>query len=595
MSRSWLQIAFVTHGEPFHGASPEEKALGGSETALVQMARALADRGHRVQVYCNCPAPGEYRGVLYRDQSRLVEVAASERFDVLVVSRFFAALELPLQAGLKVLWNHDILDKPQGLGKYRDHLDLALVLSRFHARDYTRRLPALAPKLVVTRNGLDAALLSRAASGVQRVPGRVTYVSRPERGLKLLLEKIWPRLRERMPGLELSVCGYQVSRTELSPRLQEEYREIEGLLRSSPGVEVLGALAKADYYRHLASCQAILYPCVFPEVSCIAALEGQALGTPVITSDAFALSETVITPEFKVPGRPGSEEYLEAYLRRALTLLGDYEATRVLALEAQEKVIRRHDWAVIAGEWEQLFLDWFERRRQEQGRALAASLVLCGDRRAAARLLGHRPGCAENGFVPEDPKEDELIGELALVAKNILPRGGARSLGVISADGGRTARRLQEKLEGVPVRELDPEDEPTPELAAVLIRDRLEREEDPARLLTRARGWCRPGGWLLLCVASGAWPLLSPGYLGRWHDLQREDILNLLPGRQVAMVFLPRGLVGQAPHRYFAGRWLAFARAQGPDPGPLDLEAKLRRVRPAPDKLLQEVQDAGLM
>ncbi len=595
MTRSSLQIGFVTHGEPFHGASPEEKALGGSETALVQIARALAGRGHRVQVFCNCPAPGEYRGVRYRDQSQLVKAAGEERFDVLVVSRFFAALELPLQAGLTVLWNHDILDKPQGLDKYRDHLDLALVLSRFHARDYARRLPALAPKLVVTRNGLDAALLSRAASGVQRVPGRVTYVSRPERGLKLLLEKIWPRLRESIPGLKLTLCGYQVSHTELHPRLQEEYREIDELLHDSPGVEVLGALAKADYYRHLASCQAILYPCVFPEVSCIAALEGQALGTPVITSDAFALSETVITPEFKVPGRPGSDEYVEEYIRRALALLGDYEGTRVLALKAQEEVIRRHDWAVIAAEWEELFLDWFQRRSQEQAQALAASLLLTGDRQAAGRLLGCSLGCPENGLVPEDPKEDELMEELALVAKNILSGGGARSLGVLSADGGRTARRLAEMLEGVSVRELDPEEEPTPELAAVLIRDRLEREEDPARLLARARGWCGPGGWLLLCVASGAWPLLSPGFLGRWHDLQREDILNLLPGRRVAMVFLPRGLVGQGPHRYFAGRWLAFARADGPEPGPLDQAAKLRRVRPVPEELLQEVRDAGLM
>ncbi|MGD9123694.1 MAG: glycosyltransferase, partial [Desulfarculaceae bacterium] len=162
MNKSPLHIGFVTDGEPFDGASPEERALGGSETAMVQIARALCRRGHEVQVFCRCPRPGMYQGVRYRHHQDLVRAAAEERFSVLVVSRFSAAFTLPLQAGLRVLWNHDILDKPAALKEHLDQVDICLVLSRFHAWDYTQRLPECAPKLVTTRNGLDLPLLAKA-------------------------------------------------------------------------------------------------------------------------------------------------------------------------------------------------------------------------------------------------------------------------------------------------------------------------------------------------------------------------------------------------------------------------------------------------
>lgn len=590
-----MRFGFITDGEPFHGASPEERALGGSETALVQMARALVARGHEVQVFCRCPAPGDYLGVLYRDRGDLVRAAGEERWDVLVVSRFFTALDLPLQAGLKVLWNHDILDKPQALAQRLDSLDLALVLSRFHGWDYARRLPEIAPKLAVTRNGLDLGLLDQASRGVRPVPGRAVYVSRPERGLKLLLEQIWPRLLERAPGAALTVCGYNVSHTDIHPALQEEYARIDSLLASTPGVEVMGALAKQDYYRHLASCQVMLYPCVFPEISCIAALEAQALGLPVLTSDAFALSETVLSSEFRVPGQPGSPEYVEAYAAGAAELFAQPDRARETARAARDQVREQCDWAVIAAEWEEMFLARLEERVRVQAEPLAASLILTGDRGAAAELLGRELAPPESGPAPEDPDEEGLLRELAMVLERAAAQSAGGGVGVFSADDGRTASALGDLLTRQTVRELSDWDQPRPELAAVLIRDRLEREEDPAELIRRALAWCAPDAHLALCTASGAWPLLGPGYLGRVHDLGREDIISLLPGRALAMIYLPRGLVGGGAHRWFAGRWLALAPALGPEPGGLDAGAKLRRARPAPPEVIREVRRAGLL
>lgn len=597
MKRPNLAIGFITDGEAFHGASPEERALGGSETALVQAARALAQRGHRVQVFCRCPKPGIYNAVRYRDRKDLVRAAGEERFDALVVSRFFAALDLPLQAGLKVLWNHDVLDKPRELAQRLEGLDLALVLSRFQAQGYAERLPACADKLAITRNGLDLELIAEAIRGVERRPDLVTYVSRPERGLKLLLEKIWPRLREARPRLRLAVCGYQVADTALHPALQREYADMERLLKESPNVEVLGGLAKKAYYRHLASCALLLYPCVFPEISCIAALEAQALGTPVLTSRAFALPETVRAPEFLVAGRPGSAEYVESYIKMSLGLLGDPQIAMRIAGEARARVWQEHDWALIAAEWEELFLERLRQRLSDSKPATAVSLILAGDRQSAARLLDEPLAAMEEGPAPPDPAEEGLLDEIAKLTSPALDRaGGQGRVGVLARDGGRSAAGLGQRLPEAAVEELaGPGTGKAQGLAALVIRDILERQADPAEFLGRALSACVPDGLLVLCVASGAWPLVSPGYLGRLHDLGRDELMRLLPGRRMLLAFAPRGLVGRGVHRYHAGRWLAVAPVQGPAPGPLDPEAAWRRARPAPDYLIEEARRVGLI
>lgn len=592
-------ITFVTGGEPFHGASPEQGALGGSESALVQVARALAGRGHRVTVYCHCPAPGEYHGVIYRDHSELRDRVLQERPEVLVVSRFFTAFDLPWQAGLNVLWNHDILDHPSLLASRLEHIDLALVLSRFHARDYQQKLPALAPKLVRTRNGLDLELLARARAQAVPQQGLVVYASRPERGLEQLLEHIWPRLRRKLPHLRLAICGYQVDRQGLDPATLENYRKIDELVERSSGVELMGPLAKLDYYRLLAGAQAVLYPCVFPEISCLVALEAQALDVPVITSDRFALRESVVTEAFRVAGDPGSTAYLEAFVQTALHWLGPArQQARLLAARAGEKVRRRHDWRRIAAEWEALFGQHLEARRRQAGGALAASLVLNGDRLAAGELLQRRLPILRDASLPVGPDEPRLLERIAAMLKPVLeqtPDGKPPRLGVLSCDQGRTAGRLAQYLEGVAMQELEDQGVPQPLCRALLIRDRLERSPRPAEFLCRALGHCQEDGWVLLCVACGAWPLITHGYAGRLFDLGQEDLRRLLPGRSLRLEFLPRGLVRVKPVAYAAGYWLALAPVSGPAPLEPEMARRANRVRPAPAEVAQEVRRAGLL
>lgn len=348
-----LFIGLFADGPPFTPETMRRQGLGGSETAVVQIAQALRHRGHQVEVYNNCPRPGDYDGVTYHHKRTFVRHALSARFDVFVVSRFFGFFQVPINARLKVLWNHDTLDKVGRLPEFLPRFDVMFNLSRFHLDNYVRKIPAAADKAVLTRNGVDLTLLDQARAGVVK-DDYVVYVSRPERGLEPLLTEIWPRLIERRPGLSLRICGYNPD--VVAPEAVEVYRRLDRLIAQAPGVESLGSLSKSDYYQVLAGARALLYPCTFPEISCIAVLEAQAAWTPVVTTDGFALSESVGPRSYLIPGRPDDPAYVEAFVGRALELIEDDARTADLTSRARGFIEQNHTWPQIAAQWEEIFV-----------------------------------------------------------------------------------------------------------------------------------------------------------------------------------------------------------------------------------------------
>ena len=351
------KIGFYTTGIEFDGSSLSRPGgLGGSETAFIQLAQALARRGHEVQAFNDCQAPGEYNGVYYQPFSQSLPILAQEHFDIFISSRCPSFFSLPISASLKVLWNHDTLDNPQELKLVQDKIDIFWVLSNFHKNNFLTRLPQIDDRLMVTRNGLDFDLLEQSSCPQQpKDPHKLIYASRPERGLKILLEHIWPHLYQENPKRKLYICGYQIKMDSVPPHLNKIYKEIEQLIHSSPGIVLLGGLNKEEYYSHLREASLMLYPCTFPEISCIVALEAQALGVPVLTSNAYALAETVVSPQTKIEGRPASAKYITEYIAKASHLLSNPAELTAIGQSSQEAIYQRYSWDQIAAEWERIF------------------------------------------------------------------------------------------------------------------------------------------------------------------------------------------------------------------------------------------------
>lgn len=351
-----MDIVIYTEGLPFDGATPFERSLGGSESAVVFMARELARRGHKVRVFCHCPRPGEYDGATYQDAADYRAFVAADECDVFICCRHLRGLTAPLRSQVYLLWCHDVMTAPaaEQVSSLMYRVDRLLTLSEFHRAQCQRHLALPDDSYVVTRNGVDLSLVEEATAGVGRDQNRLLYTSRPERGLDVLLS-LWPELKARRPALTLGIVHYE------NPPADAQMAEYVGTLRriagQLPEVEFLPPLNKRELYRELAGAGLVVYPSTFPEVSCISMIEAAACGTPVVASRYCALQETVAGGEtgLLLPGDPHTEGYQQAFIEAVAGLAGDDSRWEMMSAAARARVEARYQWRDIAGEWEEMF------------------------------------------------------------------------------------------------------------------------------------------------------------------------------------------------------------------------------------------------
>lgn len=346
--------------------------LGGSETALVQVATRLAKRGHLVTVYSGSDE-GVFGGVLYRP---FTAWDPTRECDLLVVSRLPHVFDNPLGAKRTALWCHDH-SYPGLLTEERvEKIDDILVLSEWQRERFERLYPFAEDKLVLMRNGisyfdLEDGETPRYADGVQafskRKP-RVVYSSSADRGLDVLLD-MWPRIREKAPKAELHVYyGFdvleRVAFANHDPNLLAYRRaildKVNELGGEEGGIFMRGRVGQEQLAQDMMQARVLGYPTAFLETSCITAMEARAAGLAIVTSDLGALGETVGEHGVLIPWSDDetaphnqSDEYQDAFITALCAALTDAKEWgrlhRLAVEEAQE-----NDWEARIDEWELL-------------------------------------------------------------------------------------------------------------------------------------------------------------------------------------------------------------------------------------------------
>ncbi|MFD7629324.1 glycosyltransferase family 4 protein [Streptomyces sp. NPDC059851] len=271
----------------FYPPDYENPGLGGCEASLVLLTRALAARGHDVEVFNCCYRPGTYDGVKWRMAWELDTTPAP---DVAVAVRFDEALwPADSKAGQHLFWMLD--DRTRGPAAFADTF-----------RDRGGRV-VLASQAM--QNRLDTAgveiptqlipLPVETDRYTQPIEDRAPiclFSSMPNRGLDAALA-LWPRIRAAVPDAELWVTsGWQLwgfTNSESDDRWHQILRGQD----LPEGVRLLGARPRSELIEIQQQASLTLYPCRFPEMFCLSAAESAAAGTPVITSPIDALNERV--------------------------------------------------------------------------------------------------------------------------------------------------------------------------------------------------------------------------------------------------------------------------------------------------------------
>ncbi len=335
------------HGErlldPSYG---DGNPVGGSETATLGFSATLRSLGFDVRI------------ILKEEDLR------GHQCDIFISNRRWSPFEHGLAPGrLNYLWCHD--DAPALVGSSMADpvrakhilaaLDGVFFLSHFQQQRWLEVVRIPLDKLFLTTNGVSLDRF-RSDSGISARAHRVYYSSTPFRGLRQLLDS-WSYVRKYVPDAELNIfSSMRVYKSDDTADFKVMYDRAKG----TPGVVYHGSVGQSQLREVAQMSRALAYPCVFPETSCITAMEAMASGCVVVSTALGALPETA----WRNPLVPISDGWLDQW---------KYQLVRVLLDDRYYASIARHnlsivgyyDYNVVGQRWiERMRLDYAKKNRK---------------------------------------------------------------------------------------------------------------------------------------------------------------------------------------------------------------------------------------
>lgn len=343
----WLKV------HPDNLVKGKATQMGGSETAALSIAEALAARGHDVLLGCKVSYPETFGNLRICPLDLFPTTVFSGQFDVLVSwdDPHLFRIALP-HIPVKVLCFQ--LNDVQ-LGVIQHVVDLYFHPSEWHRARFTEEFGVPeAGQVVGLTNGTDPRLFMDWTARHQRV----IWASSPDRGLHHLL-RMWPRVIEQVPEAELHLY-YDMDRwlenintamTQGHRPLTTDYAlQVRKLLPASPNTTYHGGVGRLELAAALMQGKVLAYPCdpVAPtEGFSMTTLEAWIAGCTVILSDADALQELW-----------GEREGITCL---PLPIDDDLWVSRIITALAKEVpdcprlVPPELTWEYIAGKWEEAF------------------------------------------------------------------------------------------------------------------------------------------------------------------------------------------------------------------------------------------------
>jgi glycosyltransferase involved in cell wall biosynthesis len=309
-----MRIAIIDKlGLCYDGDTLSKRGLGGSESAVILIAKELVKLGLHVTVFNNCKdgshsRPGVFDGVRYIDNSDAS--THDESYDVVVVSRTvnpFISNHWPFvsTANTRILWLHDTFIEGDHLVEelvVNGVIDHIFTLSDWHTsyiltctHGKKRNYEVLKKSIFQTRNGAVCYIPEVDLS--KKDPFHFVYNASAVKGMTPLVEDIWPHIKQRIPEAKLTVIGGYYRFSERSaPDVQENIVEQLSKREDLKKLDVTftGIITQHEIAEILANAWMMLYPGAFPETFGISTLESLLYKTPLVTTRFGALEETAI-------------------------------------------------------------------------------------------------------------------------------------------------------------------------------------------------------------------------------------------------------------------------------------------------------------
>ncbi len=325
-----------------------EKGIGGSEEAVIHMARRLGAKGWNVEIFNSVPSARTFGNVTYRP---FWEFNYLDAVDVFISWRNPALFEyMDVNAKQRYVWVHDMMQAGEFTEARWSKCDKIMFLSKAH-RDAYPHVPE--EKVLYTANGIDIEMLLENSKDVERIPWKMINTSAPDRGLHCLLT-MWPKIKEKYPEATFYwYYGWQTydSYNANNPERMAFKDELVKLLKQ-PGVFEGGRISHQEIAAEMASSDLWVYPTEFFETSCITAMKAQALGAVPVTTNVGALKETVFSGEKVESTSIYSDEKAQTEWIEKLEVARSCDRANM-----QKEALSRFNWDSVADGWEKEFYD----------------------------------------------------------------------------------------------------------------------------------------------------------------------------------------------------------------------------------------------
>jgi len=256
---------------------------------------------------------------------------------------------------INVLWMHHFVNQKEAKNlrsaDFVNKLDWIVYNSNWNREQHIKYFQVPQNKSVVIRNAIEKIDFEEKPSDKINL----IYHTTPWRGLKILL-KIFKSLN--LENVELNVCSSTIIYgKKFDAVLGKNYEKLFNECKNTKNVNYFGFLKNEKIIEKLKKMHIFAHPSIWPETSCVAAIESMAAGCEIVTTDLGALKETC-SPFGKIINfekRPEDLEikYKEALLESIKNFWSD-KTQKKLKLQ-RESINNTYSWEARSSEWKKFF------------------------------------------------------------------------------------------------------------------------------------------------------------------------------------------------------------------------------------------------
>ncbi len=286
-----MLITFLDDSVPFHGATQNERALGGGEKAVAGLAEALSARGHMVRVFNRCDASVVIDGVSWQP----LDDCEAAHSDVVIAHRDPVLLRMITNAGGRALLMSapgDTISTAPAHACIREYKPTIMLQGIAHSQTVPpalHSLPAITMVMGVPKGFREAGEMESATSR------RAVFTSHPLRGLDWLLDVWCSKVHTHVPWAELHIFSALLAAGEDGARLPEPVAPLleRAQEAAARGVRIQNPAADPDMIETYRTSRVHLYPSSSRDVMCHTLAESQAVGLPAVVRPIGAADERI--------------------------------------------------------------------------------------------------------------------------------------------------------------------------------------------------------------------------------------------------------------------------------------------------------------